>query len=439
MILKKWGSKSEDSSKFDKFMSNIQFAKSTSADEDFSFDPKKHTIVEDFAIQKPKKKILKKAISLKTIKVELDQLENGGETYFFNEYISNLRYQIYRMKLYRFLNKKRFEKQYRRLNQVNEVLSTEKTYLDLLSFLVDKVEAPLKKADILKPDQIKLIFSNIKSIRGISESLYRDLVKDYKNFPSFKVSRSFVAIASFFKMYKVYINNYDKGADKLTKLMKKNMKFQKYLNEVLRSPDNKGQLGITDLTILPVQRIPRYRMLLEGIIKYTNPKNIEYNDLKSALKTVEECASFVNASRLEDSHKEIFVKLSKMIKGKDLFDQPFRKFQKQIKCQMMCFQKNMMEFKNYEAYLFNDLCVLVEFTESKLDLFKNIQTHVVDFMTGKIEKVISPFDESEVLSLDDGKGNCYLLILERGIKEEFFKETKKFVDDCKSSLLRKNS
>jgi hypothetical protein len=46
--------------------------------------------------------------------------------------------------------------------------------------------------------------------------------------------------------------------------------------------------------IMPVQRIPRYRLLLEDLLRRTESNHTDYNGLKIALERIDSVARFVN-------------------------------------------------------------------------------------------------------------------------------------------------
>lgn len=58
---------------------------------------------------------------------------------------------------------------------------------------------------------------------------------------------------------------------------------------------------------MPVQRIPRYSMLLQDMVKNTWPHHADYESLTAALKTILELASYVVrpiAGRGGDDHTD---------------------------------------------------------------------------------------------------------------------------------------
>ena len=50
-------------------------------------------------------------------------------------------------------------------------------------------------------------------------------------------------------------------------------------------------LDLPSLLIMPIQRIPRYRLLFEELLKETPEDHLDYDDIKAALKEIEVCSS----------------------------------------------------------------------------------------------------------------------------------------------------
>ncbi len=73
-----------------------------------------------------------------------------------------------------------------------------------------------------------------------------------------------------------------------------------------------SQLTLEDLIIMPVQRIPRYKLLLEDFLKNTDKAHVDYANLQAALSKVNEVAAFINESvRKSDNAKKMMGMSSK--------------------------------------------------------------------------------------------------------------------------------
>src|SRR4051812_361799 len=86
------------------------------------------------------------------------------------------------------------------------------------------------------------------------------------------------------KMYSFYINNFDHAMDTVQQWFdgsRKNKKAKVFLEQCKLHP-NHSQLNIQSYLLLPVQRIPRYKMLLEDLLKHTHETHGDYEDLRRA-------------------------------------------------------------------------------------------------------------------------------------------------------------
>ena len=58
-----------------------------------------------------------------------------------------------------------------------------------------------------------------------------------------------------------------------------------------------NRLDLTDYLIMPVQRIPRYNLLLQDLVKNTPAEHCDYTDLCKARDRIQEIALFVNEQK----------------------------------------------------------------------------------------------------------------------------------------------
>lgn len=63
-----------------------------------------------------------------------------------------------------------------------------------------------------------------------------------------------------------------------------------------------NKLGLLSFLILPVQRIPRYVLLLSDLLKNTVPQHPDYENIKAALQQIKELADYINI-RKQDSEE----------------------------------------------------------------------------------------------------------------------------------------
>lgn len=76
-------------------------------------------------------------------------------------------------------------------------------------------------------------------------------------------------------MYSSYVDNFDASNQKLAEVVKKYSRKFNALEEAAKKET--GNLGLTDLLILPVQRLPRYLLLLQSLKEATLRSHKDYS------------------------------------------------------------------------------------------------------------------------------------------------------------------
>lgn len=75
-----------------------------------------------------------------------------------------------------------------------------------------------------------------------------------------------------FSCYNEYFNNFEKAKHIEQTMTKTNRAFRDFADHVKHSSSNLGNVSIRELIMEPVQRIPRYKMFLDGLIKALPPQ-----------------------------------------------------------------------------------------------------------------------------------------------------------------------
>lgn len=131
---------------------------------------------------------------------------------------------------------------------IDEIKSTEKSYVDSLFDLLTHFMEPMKKSMGklgITPKQIALIFSNLTVLAQFHALFLADLIKSGD-----MVVEVFVQLSPFLKMYSDYVQRYEKSIATINSL-RANSKFQKFLED--KRDLLKGR-GIMTFLIMPVQR-----------------------------------------------------------------------------------------------------------------------------------------------------------------------------------------
>eukprot|EP01125_Pyxidicula_operculata_P003385 TRINITY_DN1407_c0_g1_i5.p1 TRINITY_DN1407_c0_g1~~TRINITY_DN1407_c0_g1_i5.p1 ORF type:complete len:910 (+),score=111.45 TRINITY_DN1407_c0_g1_i5:24-2732(+) len=189
------------------------------------------------------------------------------------------------------------EKHSTRRKICNEILDSEKTYLDNMKKFFDDWIPKLKHAmKILKSDLVEIInrmVSCVEIIIGIHQKLFDSLAPRVELWrEDKKVAEIFLQVAPYFRVYRNYASNYNAVSQAIEKLKSKSPVFSKSLSELAKQSN---VLYIGHYLIMPIQRIPRYELLLKDLLKNTNEDHPDFVDLQKAINTIKEVADYVNS------------------------------------------------------------------------------------------------------------------------------------------------
>ncbi|XP_017128688.1 guanine nucleotide exchange factor DBS [Drosophila elegans] len=174
-----------------------------------------------------------------------------------------------------------------RRQAIQEIISSEKSYLDQLELLMNFFVRPLKEQAIIDCSNHTLLFGQIEMIHNLNGEFLRELEANMEN-----VAHAFLKMAPFFKLYSVYAFDYRGALFIIQDLISKNPVFRKFLEQTESRPEVQRKLN--SLMIVPIQRVPRYKLLLEQVLLYTSPADADYKLLKESVKEIEATASHIN-------------------------------------------------------------------------------------------------------------------------------------------------
>jgi len=61
---------------------------------------------------------------------------------------------------------------------------------------------------------------------------------------------------------------------------------------------------------MPVQRIPRYSLLIRDLIRFTSPDHVDYKDLCTALEKIDSVNVYLNTRKSEAEHRQVLVEIA---------------------------------------------------------------------------------------------------------------------------------
>jgi len=194
---------------------------------------------------------------------------------------------------------KRKKREFTRNKVAGEMYASERTYVTSLKVLQEVYVDPLRAASttslpILSIGDVQSLFATFEAVPKLNERFIKDIaarVQDWST--SQTIGDVFLTYAPFFKVYLVYVQGFEKMSQRLQELRKENERFKAFL-ECCELIDRHPPLQ--SLLIMPVQRIPRYRMLIRDMLKNTEDDHPDFPKLTEALKKIGDTAAHINTS-----------------------------------------------------------------------------------------------------------------------------------------------
>jgi hypothetical protein len=193
-----------------------------------------------------------------------------------------------------------------RTRVAQEIVQTEETYVDALTEIVNRYERPIRKfvkkfvgADgTVTPGEIDLIFSNIATVRHVNVALLERLKErvsdDWDD--SRIVGDIFVDFADQLPpVYRDYVQRFKASNATLRDAVDHKPEFASLLEEYKNN--TKGKLDLESLLIMPIQRVPRYLLLLRELKKSTEEGHRDHVLLDEAMESVAAVATLINKTQ----------------------------------------------------------------------------------------------------------------------------------------------
>ncbi|KAI8905330.1 hypothetical protein DFJ77DRAFT_551934 [Powellomyces hirtus] len=192
-----------------------------------------------------------------------------------------------------------------------EILSTERTYVAQLEALMEVYIKPIEERGLLNAQELNSIFANVKSILLFHSEHFLPDLEARCGQPDQPMGAVFLASAPFLRMYSTYYNNFDSANSLVSQLESQaaasasaapaassgpqfgagggrkalGKRFRDFVQEAKQDPRH-TQNSLQSFLILPVQRLPRYKLLVDELFECTPPEHVDYADLKRAREQV---------------------------------------------------------------------------------------------------------------------------------------------------------
>ena len=162
---------------------------------------------------------------------------------------------------------------------LRELTNTEQSYLNDMHIL-QCLKRELQAEGIADKKHISDLFINLDTIVQLSEQMLQLLQKACSEFgPQSKMGQYLINVAPFFRIYYEYCMGYTKCVKALNDLQT-HKKFNEFLKVFMVRKSVKAK--IDDFLVKPIQRPPKYTLLLQDLLKNTPVDHPDYSSIKKA-------------------------------------------------------------------------------------------------------------------------------------------------------------
>ncbi|XP_026654409.1 FYVE, RhoGEF and PH domain-containing protein 2 [Zonotrichia albicollis] len=185
-----------------------------------------------------------------------------------------------------------------------ELLETEQAYVNRLHLLDQVFYTELMKeaktGKTVPEEVVRMIFSNISSIYQFHAEFFlpelQKRMEDWHHNP--RIGDVIQKLAPFLKMYGEYVKNFDKAVELITAWSEKSPPFQELIADIQKRKVC-ANLTLQHHMLEPVQRIPRYELLLKDYVRKLPPQSPDRGDAEKALEMIFMVAKHSNAAIAE--------------------------------------------------------------------------------------------------------------------------------------------
>ncbi|KXN89579.1 Rho guanine nucleotide exchange factor gef2 [Leucoagaricus sp. SymC.cos] len=221
---------------------------------------------------------------------------------------------------------------------ITELVTSERTYVKRLQMLKNDYADPLrtfarsKETAIIPAYEAKTLFGNIDNLLPVNEAFLVDLEKMLVPSGSRTVGgvgdvalRHFKELRGFEQYKQYYVKREDAQLIFEREASKRSSRFAAYIDHIKYQANEKNRVGLRELLMEPVQRIPRYTLLFRTMLKHMAPDDPQ----RAKIIEADEIASKIALAEADEQTKRaaVFYCLTATIDGfpPDLFSNS-RKF-----------------------------------------------------------------------------------------------------------------
>ncbi|KAK3591896.1 hypothetical protein CHS0354_005105 [Potamilus streckersoni] len=178
---------------------------------------------------------------------------------------------------------------------IEEILQTEKDFLASLQLTIYTFIGPM--AEKLTDIDTESLFGNIEEVADVSQKLLTKLedAVNGKDFAQQMIGPCFIVMAEDMKLvYAPYCRNHDEVIELIEKYMENDQNKAFFDKQLDKMREKSVVFDLEALLIKPVQRILKYPLLLNELIKVTEESHPDKIELLSAINAMTDVATAIN-------------------------------------------------------------------------------------------------------------------------------------------------
>lgn len=250
----------------------------------------------------------------------------------------------------------------------NEIVETEIRYCEALELLqgiyikkLQKEKLKASKYDV-SPKTFDALIMNLPTLIPIN----MEFLKELKATDPLEVATVLDKYSDMFKIYTDYTNEFDVCMSTLSELKRTNKKLRPILEEIDQQLQLVGpKVNLMSYLIMPVQRIPRYQLLLRSLINASSTGHPRYKQMQQAQSKLKKIATYMNENKAKRESMRHMMEIVEKLKGVPSSIRliaPHRKLVKEGPITVWMTSglkdKSSMKINQRHAYLFNDYMII---------------------------------------------------------------------------------
>lgn len=212
--------------------------------------------------------------------------------------------------------------QQRVFNIANELLHTEKAYVARLHLLDQVFCAQLmeeaRSRGTFPCEVVMGVFSNICSIYCFHQQFLLPALEkrmdEWEQSP--RIGDILQKLAPFLKMYGEYVKNFDRAMELVNTWMERSSQFKAIIHDIQKE-ERCGNLTLQHHMLEPVQRIPRYELLLKDYLHRLPEDAHDFKDAQKSLELIATAAEHSNAAIRKMERMRKLLKVYELLGGEE--------------------------------------------------------------------------------------------------------------------------